>query len=750
MVKAQKIIGRKALTFGAILSIGFFGGIAKAETPPNTFGQDFGGEDLVYARQRAVTNAKDNTAAVVRAEEIKKELEQNPGNAAAARDLQQTNRGIDQRSQQTYGDADRFQGDREMQQLATNVANTAKDWPHVQAYADRWAALAKPDSPEWAKAVNTGGLAAHEAGDHKKATASALRVLEKFPKDKDALFLYHASKGRGTAVTAPTPNAAQGRPAPPTAVPSPYRDPQVQLAGERALGRQQAIGFYNRARSSNDLGDTARALEYAQAAIRADPSLPDSYMERAKALLGTKGGDRRDQLAQAINDLRSAMELWMKNGQTGRLAEANGLSAKAKNANGDHRGAQDDADKAVSYDAGYAPAYWERGAAREALKQKELALADYNKSAELLPQVYGGPRDEATARLMAPENAGPVPVARPAESPLRKTWTKFLTMAGGGLTLVVLLALWTRRRSSVVGAHTPAQDGPSLTPMRGQDDADGLEGRTVDGGKYRVVCMLGQGGMGTVYKAYDLGLKRDVAIKRMNDFLLPDHKARERFVAEGRTGAKLRHPNIVAVYSFFMEGERALIVFEHIEGNTLHDMLNESPGRRLDFSLALKILAQLASAVDCAHGEGVIHRDLKPSNVMVYGGDKAKVMDFGISRVVQHVQATKTDTIVGTPVYMAPEQQDGVVVRESDIYTLGIMAFEMLTGMLPFRGEGQQLDKREGRFPAASALMPSLPAAVDVVFKKVLDPDFKKRYTCAEDFRQALEVALSQATPPRA
>lgn len=765
MVKAQKFIGCKATTLGVILSIGFLGAIVKAETP-DPFA-DSGGEGVVSARQRAVTNAKDNTAAATRAEEVRKQLEQAPDNAAATRELQQINRGIDQRSQQTYGDADRFKDDRQMQQLATNVANTAKDWPHVQAYADRWTALAKPDSPEWAKAVNTGGLAAHEAGDFKKAEASALRVLEKFPKDKDAHFLYHASKGRGTAVAAPAPTPAQARPAPPTAAPSPYRDPQVRLAGERALGRQQAIGFYNRAKSSNDLGDTARALDYAQAAIRADPSLPDSYMERAKALLGMKSGERRDQLAQAINDLRSAMELWMKNGQTGRLAEANGLSAKAKNANGDYNGAQDDADKAVSYNAGYAPAYWERGVAREALKQKELALADYNKSAALLPEVYGAARDEATARLMAPENAGPVPVARPAESALHKAWAGLLDRAGGGFKLFVgtmgaLFVLFGGYVLFFAKENSPMRNmSRFLTPWNNKigtlldDAAAPLESidmpRTINS-QFELRRIIGEGGMGKVYAGWDSKLGRPVAIKCLRAELQTSPRERERFVKEARTVALLQHPHIVQIFTIIEEGEQTYIVYEHIEGRTLHEELNETPGRRLGPRRALEFLRQIAGAVDHAHERNIIHRDLKPSNVMmmrVGGKDWLKVMDFGIARQVQDALAqTNTNTIVGTPIYMAPEQARGVVVKESDVFALGITLYELLTGTQPFRGPGEMNDKMEGRFVAASVLVPGLGTAIDAVIAKALAPLHENRYHSCTEFYTAAEAALRQVATP--
>ncbi|UPT75871.1 MAG: serine/threonine protein kinase [Elusimicrobiota bacterium] len=408
-----------------------------------------------------------------------------------------------------------------------------------------------------------------------------------------------------------------------------------------------------------------------------------------------------------------------------------------------------------------ASAYLHRGQAEVVLGEVKEGLADLKIAAGLdarFQTIY----EDAAAEAGLPKKSPA------AEDSFHKAWTTLLGKVGGSFNLFmgtmgalfVLFAgcvLWFAKEGSPASRvrsffTRSSRIATVTTPIADVDGAgaDGLEGRTVDGGKYRVVCMIGRGGMGTVYKAYDLALKRDVAIKCMNEALLPNERECARFVDEGRTVAKLRHPNIVAVHSLFKEGRRALIVFEHIEGDTLHHMLNESPGRRLEPRRALAILAQLAAAVDYAHGEGVIHRDLKPPNVMVFG-DKVKVMDFGISRVVEHTQATKTSMIVGTPVYMAPEQCDGIVVRQSDIYALGIIAYETLTGILPFRDMGpMQLDKREGRFPAASALLPSLPAAVDVVFKKVLDPDPEKRHPRGRDFVEALDVALRQATPPGA
>lgn len=763
IVKAQTIVVGKAVMLAVILSIGLLGSVAEAKkntppvaTPAPAYRNDEGDVDSGWAEEIAKDTA-DNKADRDRLATVP------PGSSEA----QRIQRNIQERGDKAESYAERAPTNVPVLTAAADQALGNGDVARAQSRAEQAisAAAAETDpekyAAKWPSAMNMRAKVAKAMEDFPTANAYALKVLEKFPKDPNALALFHETKGRAKGGAAPTPT--------PAAVPAPaFARAPIQAAPFVPTPAAPNVKSYlDRAATFIGMRDYRGAIDAAQRAAALDPSNPDPHTQQAVAWTALRN------VSEAMLAISRAIERLTEGDP--RLPTAYNTRASYKNKAGDYAGAATDASEAIKRDPVLAAAYYQRSLAQKAQGHKAESLADAKKAAELKPSDYQS-MYELGLREMA-EDGAPA-----AESALHQAWVKLLGKAGGGAYLFggamgavfVLLAgyvfLFAKEGSAADRFKTrwftpssqpvtevpdadapPAQDGPYLPPMRGSGDADELEGRLVDGGKYRVVCMIGQGGMGTVYKAYDLALKRDVAIKCMNEALLPNERECARFVNEGRVVAKLRHPNIVAVHSLFKEGRRALIVFEHIEGDTLHHMLNESPGRRLESRRALAILAQLAAAVDHAHGEGVIHRDLKPPNVMVYGGDKVKVMDFGISRVVEHMEATKTKTIVGTPIYMAPEQCDGIVVRQSDIYALGIIAYEMLTGMLPFRDMGpMQLDKREGRFPAASALLPTLPAAVDEVFKKVLDPDPEKRYPRGRDFVEALDVALRQATPPGA
>src|SRR3990172_2994726 len=196
---------------------------------------------------------------------------------------------------------------------------------------------------------------------------------------------------------------------------------------------------------------------------------------------------------------------------------------------------------------------------------------------------------------------------------------------------------------------------------------DDLIGRTL--GQYEILQLLGKGGMASVYKAYQAGLQRYVAIK-----ILPPHLA------------QLDHPNIVPVYDYGQAEGFTFIVMKYVEGGTLKDML-ERRGR-LPLDRAALILGQVASALDYAHGQGVIHRDIKPANVLMNRPDWALLSDFGLVHIAEgSVKLTETTVSLGTPEYMSPEQAQGLEIdARSDIYSLGVMLYAMTTGQAPFTG----------------------------------------------------------------
>lgn len=754
MVKAQEITERKVQTLGVILSMGFLGIIAvsgqyasaKTNPPPSSDAEDYGVEDVLGARQRAVTNATDNTAAMTRAEEVKKQLEQAPGNAAATRELQQIKQGIDKRSQQTYGDADRFKTDRQMQQLATNVASTAQDWPHVQAYSDRWAGLAKPDSPEWAKAVNAGGLAAYKAGDYEKAEVAALRVLDKFPKDANALALFHESKDRakaGAVTAAPVPAPISGTAL--TAAPNPYSNPQYKELGQR-LARVNALN--GEAANKLRMGEGNEALRLALVAQGIEPT-GKSFILEARAWMVL------DKLADAIDRMGKAIDLLKAHGPPEAVADAYGERARLQNMTGKKENAQgaiNDANEALKIDAKNAPALRERGLAREMQGDMAAAEADLRRAAEFDPTMRSDVDDFYKRKA---NGSSGVVVQVEKENALREAWTKLLDRAGGGFKLFVgtmgaLFVLFAGYVFFFAKENSPMRNmSRFLTPWSRGQTSD--MPRTIDS-QFELRRVLGEGGMGKVYEGWDSKLSRPVAIKCLRPELQTSPRERERFVKEARTVALLQHPHIVQIFTIIEEGEQTYIVYEHIDGRTLHEELNDTSGRRLEPRRALEFLRQIAGAVDHAHERKIIHRDLKPSNIMmarVGNKDWLKVMDFGIARQVQDALAhTSTNTIVGTPIYMAPEQSAGIVTKQSDVFALGITLYEMITGALPFRNKDNPMERwSEGSVYPASSLLPSLPPALDAVIAKALAPNYENRYQSCMEFYAAVEDALTQVTP---
>jgi serine/threonine-protein kinase len=252
---------------------------------------------------------------------------------------------------------------------------------------------------------------------------------------------------------------------------------------------------------------------------------------------------------------------------------------------------------------------------------------------------------------------------------------------------------------------------------------------------------LGIGGMGIVYEATDNALARRVAIKKMRDEIRTDPVECRRFLAEARTVASLHHPNIVDIYSIVEDSGDIYLVFEYVDGRTVSQLIGDSGP--LAFVDAQRIMKAVCAAVDYAHAQGIIHRDLKLANIMVSADGRTKVMDFGVARQAQEAltKIAQTNTIVGTPPYMAPEQEQGTVRRESDVFALGVCFYEMLTGRFPFAGQGagMLLNKVNGKFDLLSQVAPGMPAGLDEIMAKAISPDPEKRYRTAGDFYSALQ-----------
>jgi serine/threonine protein kinase/tetratricopeptide (TPR) repeat protein len=264
-------------------------------------------------------------------------------------------------------------------------------------------------------------------------------------------------------------------------------------------------------------------------------------------------------------------------------------------------------------------------------------------------------------------------------------------------------------------------------------------------GPYKVTEEIGAGGMATVYRAYQASMDRHVAIKVIRNSILHDATLRERFRREARLIARLEHPHLLPVYDFDGDHDPPYIVMRYLEGGTLKQILSQG---ELPQAEILYTLRQVASALDYAHRQGVVHRDLKPSNIMIDREGNAFVTDFGIARAAENPeQLTDAGNVIGTPSYMAPEQARGVSDLDgaADRYALGVIVFELLTGALPFHGEGSLgvlMAQLHSEVPKATTVRPTLPDAVDAVLEKALAKDRKERYPTAEAFVAALASAL--------
>lgn len=257
---------------------------------------------------------------------------------------------------------------------------------------------------------------------------------------------------------------------------------------------------------------------------------------------------------------------------------------------------------------------------------------------------------------------------------------------------------------------------------------------------FQILRTLGQGGMGVVYEAMDVALRRPVAIKKMRAEVADNARERARFLKEARTVAALKHPNIVAIHSIHEDESGLFLVFEKVSGETLHERLGRGP---LPPGEAVVVLRQVATALDYAHSQGVVHQDLKPANVMV-SGTQAMVMDFGIARRVAETLSTLSRIeVAGTPAYMAPEQElGGSAGPAADLFSLGVCAYELLSGRPPFPGGGMMM-KTQKIFRPVSEVAPGLPRAADAVIARALEPEPVARWPSAASFTEALARSLS-------
>ena len=267
---------------------------------------------------------------------------------------------------------------------------------------------------------------------------------------------------------------------------------------------------------------------------------------------------------------------------------------------------------------------------------------------------------------------------------------------------------------------------------------------TVLSSRYRLDAKLGSGGMSTVYLARDEILDRPVAVKLMHDSMVTEPEQLERFNQEARAVAKLSNPNVVAVIDAGEDDGRPYIVFEYVEGETLKQRVSRLGA--LEATEALAYAIEVSQALEVAHDRGMVHRDVKPQNVLIESGGQAKLTDFGISRQLDEEGMTAEGKVVGTTDYVAPEQAMGRTVdQRADIYALGVVLFEMLTGDVPFKASNQvgvAMKHVTEDLPDLQVIRPDLSATTAGVVERATAKEPEDRYPTAEDLTRDLRAAL--------
>lgn len=474
---------------------------------------------------------------------------------------------------------------------------------------------------------------------------------------------------------------------------------QAQAPAQLTAGAPRPGPLVKTAEGQARIGDFKAAEQTASRRLAEEPNDQSAFKWRAFARRGL------GRFEGSSDDALRALELMPADGETRGLLIRNWVDL------GRSQEALAEADKAIRERGPDAHILAARADAKASMGDQAGGLVDLAKAA-MLNKAFEEEFQRAQRAL------APAPTAAPRTGVARMTtWL---------LALLILAAyVWSKSREAGTNAAMRASDRqtpqPSLLP-RGYD----------------FIGLIAEGGMGAVSKARDRALNRVVAIKRMRPELTQNPRELARFIKEARLVAELRHANIVEIYAIEEDAAGVFLVFEHLEGRTLHERIGDG---KLDRQEALGVLKQTALAVEHAHAQRIVHRDLKPANIMLTAHG-VKVMDFGIARSTLDPLSTQSRVeVAGTPVYMAPEQEySGAVGPAADVYALAGCAYEMLSGRPPFTYGGMM--KAERRYiPLSQAA--KLPVAVDAVMDRALDPNPGGRWQGAREFYSALEAALA-------
>jgi tetratricopeptide (TPR) repeat protein len=601
--------------------------------------------------------------------------------------------------------------------------------------------------PENVAALDARGKIYSDLGQMASANADALQALQVNPSDPAAFALYELTAGR--------PDGRGGNP-PGQMVGGGTVDRSGSLGGSRgsspsslselafANSNPAASSAIQGARDAMRLGDMQTAMTQIGRALAADPNSAEAYSLRAMAYA------KQGKYAEALRDVEAGLALSPK--------DATLLTTKAyiKNRSKDYRGALEAAGRARELAPNSADALANYAYALGGLGRRDEMLSLLEQAAHMDPRYAAS---LASAKNMPPgsdilflfpgesaaggsaQPSGPKETNRSSRA-RRYGVLAIATVLGGILVALGLLQsvagpLTKRIQNAFTDARASA-GGPAPVAPRPPDVPDGELLR----GQYQILRQIGSGGMGLVFEGRDVSLNRPVAVKKMRDELRLDRRERMRFINEAKTVAALHHPNIVDIYAVIEESDELFLVFEFVNGHTIYDIISHRGA--LGFQEALGITRGMVTALDYAHGRGIIHRDLKPSNVMVNKEGFIKVMDFGIARMAKDAatRVSMTNTVVGTPPYMAPEQEQGVVRKEADVYSLAICVYEMLCGRVAFAGTGagMLMNKVNMSYVPISKGVSGLPQGIDLVFACAFQADPDRRFHSAGELLSALEA----------
>ena len=264
--------------------------------------------------------------------------------------------------------------------------------------------------------------------------------------------------------------------------------------------------------------------------------------------------------------------------------------------------------------------------------------------------------------------------------------------------------------------------------------------------RYQIIRTIGEGGMANVYLAHDLILDRDVAVKILRGDLADDEKFVRRFQREAIAASSLSHPNIVEMYDVGEDNGKYYIVMEYVEGKTLKNLIKKRGA--LTLPEVIDIMTQLTAAISCAHDSNIIHRDIKPQNVLIKEDGIVKITDFGIAMALNSNELTQTNSVMGSVHYLPPEQANGKgATLKSDIYSLGIVMFELLTGMLPFKGDNAveiAIKQMKNQIPSVCEINEQIPQSIENIILKACAKNPKNRYNTVKEMYKDIETCLDE------